>query len=209
MAGTVYSPQYRINLLTLFNEAYGDNPAKEKIRPLLSNENFKGSFGKKVISKIQERTLSGIDKNGKPFKGYSEAYMKSLVFKIYQKSSQVNMKLSGEMLASMKVADGDQRTYVLIEFIDDHNKNKAHGHITGRLGKSTMRDFFGLPKDEEIKLLKETVKAYQQDNLINLLDYANLEGIGLEVAVGSSTKKLAVGQNNFLDISTDDEEFFQ
>lgn len=209
MGKTVYSPQYRINLLSLFGEAFGENPAKEKIRPLLSNENFKAAFGKKVISKIQERSLSGIDKNGNPFPGYSEAYMKSLVFKIYQKSAQVNMKLTGEMLASMKVAEGDQRTFVLIEFIDDHNKNKAHGHITGRLGKSVVRDFFGLPREEEIKLLKETVKAYQSDNLINLLDYSTLDGLGLDVAVGGSSKKLAVGQNNFLDITTDDTEFFQ
>lgn len=202
---TVYSPQYRINLLEVFNAALGNSPARDNVRPLISREDFKSAFGKKVIDKIQERTLQGIDRNGNPFKGYSKEYAESLVFKIYAKSSKVNMKLTGEMLASMVVA-GMDRHYVTIEFIDDKNKNKAHGHVTGRLGKSVIRDFFGLPRAVEIELLKETIKNFQNENLLNLADYASLGNIN----IGVGKQKIAVGQDVIMSSSSiDEEEFFQ
>ncbi len=187
---TVYSPQYRLNLLELFNAALANSPARDNVRPLISQEDFKSAFGKKVIDKIQERTLQGIDRNGNPFKGYSKEYAQSLVFKIYAKTSKVNMKLTGEMLASMIVA-GTDRHYVTIEFIDDKNKNKAHGHVTGRLGKSVVRDFFGLPRAVEIELLKETLKNFQKENLLNLADYANFGSMD----IGFGKQKIAVGQD--------------
>lgn len=205
---TVYSPQYRINLLELFSVAYAENPARDIIRPLISQEAFKSAFGKKVIEKIQERTLQGIDRDGKPFAKYSDAYRNSLVFKIYHKTSQVNMKLSGEMLASMAVTGTDYRTYVTIEFVDNHNKNKAHGNITGRLGKTTVRDFFGLPKEVELELLKSTIKTFQNQTLLSLLDNADLGALGLNVGVGNAPlRRLAVGQNDFMsaDISSDED----
>lgn len=202
---TVYSPQYRINLLELFNTAYGENPARDIIRPLISTEKLKIDFAKRVIKKIQERTAEGIDKDGKPFKGYSKAYRESLAFKIYQKSTNVNMKLTGEMLSSMTVTGTDYRTYVTIEFLDDHNKNKAHGHITGKLGKSVVRDFFGLPKEVEVELLKSSIKTFQNENLMSLLDTIKLDEFS--IAIGS--KKIAVGQNTFQSALPSEEDILQ
>ena len=125
---------------------------------------FFARFGVKTIDKIFERTLSGLDYNGKPFPKYSEEYKKSLEFKIYGKSDKVNLLLSGEMLNSMtwlSRRNGDLKVYIL----GKHNNDKARGHHSGKYGKSKnikVRRFLGLSNSEENEILESSLREFRE-----------------------------------------------
>lgn len=113
-----------------------------------------------VIEKIRERSSDGIDKNGRSFPGYSQAYKKSLDFKIGGKSGSVNLELSGDMLGSIQLL-AHERGSILIGFENGTDENaKADGNIRGTYGNSKpipgkKRDFLGLPKSEIKKILAD------------------------------------------------------
>jgi predicted ATP-dependent Lon-type protease len=94
----------------------------------------------------------GIDKNDRQFVGYSKEYMDSLAFKIGRKTSQVNLKLSGDMLQSIEVIAAHDGA-IIIGFTDSAEIPKAHNHITG--DTLPKRDFLGLPKDELNAIINE------------------------------------------------------
>jgi hypothetical protein len=55
-----------------------------------------------IIDMIKDRTSRGLDNKGKAFKPYSMGYV------IYKKSDKVDLKLSGDMLNSMRsISSGD------------------------------------------------------------------------------------------------------
>lgn len=155
--------KYRIDLVSTFDKAFASKgPAiRSKLRPLISNYDVRREIGRQAVDRIIERTRSeNIDKNNKPFPGYSKGYTESLPFEIYGKGSQVDLTLTGEMLASM-VVKSDSRQYVDIVMADVANNDKAHGNITGSYGrtpkKSKARDFLGLPPDEENEIVRDVV----------------------------------------------------
>jgi hypothetical protein len=152
--------KYKIDLRSLMDRAFDNREKRDKLRSFLTNESFKRAFGFNIIDKIVERTQNkNIDKNNKNFKAYSKSYIKSDVFDIYGKSrSDINMTLTGDMLSSMDV-ESVSATAINIYFPDKENNDKAHGHINGiktKTGK-VVRDFFGLPEDEELKVFAKTI----------------------------------------------------
>ena len=179
--------KYTIDLRDVFNRAFSDKGVifRNKARPLISDMGIKRLYGIEVIDRIVERTEAGKDKNNEKFQAYSDAYKKSLEFKVYGKSSKVNLTLSGEMLTSMAPEEGSGQK-VVIEFVDDTNNDKAHGHIHGtkiKKGKNKgethlpKRDFFGLPKEEEEAILKKVIKESNRLKVIQSL--ADLAGQSL------------------------------
>lgn len=161
-----FNPQYRLDLISIYNRAYKsvDRELRDKLRATLRRGEFKALYSSLVIDEIQKRTQDKrIDKSNKPLGTYKSSYQSSLDFKIYKgKQSTVNLTLTGDMLSSMtpKKMTG---TEIVIEFIGDDNKNKAYGHISGFKGHPFIkgiqkRDFFGLPKDVEEKLMVEAIK---------------------------------------------------
>ena len=164
--------QLRINLQALVRVTYRDNKqAIRAISPIVKKRDVSKEFGERIIDEIVRRTTKeNVDKNGKEFEGYSKSYMKSKVFEIYGKrSGDVNLVLTEKMLSNMIVkfvGDG-----VAIEFANKSENNKAHGHIngiprkteSGRLTK-VRRNFFGVPEDVQIKILKKVVKDYQTNS---------------------------------------------
>lgn len=157
-----FNPKMKVNLLEVFNRNYSSKPyeVRKALREVIRRGTFKDDFGLKAIDVITERTLSGKDRYGDKFAPYSKSYKQSDVFEIYGKGSRVDLKLSGEMLASMEVRSaGDEIT---IKFVDALNAAKAHGHITGMSGRKggVVRDFFGLTVQEEDAIMKETMKEY-------------------------------------------------
>jgi len=165
--------KYEIDMVSVFDVALASKPraVREALRPILSKPAFKRMFGFNVINAIEKRTLKGIDKNNKRFPSpYSDQYIGSDEFKVYGKSAfKVNLRLSGEMLSSMKIGKGPVRKLKII-MADRHNNDKAHGHITGNIAKiksKAKRDFLGLPKDEEIKIMKKTLKQFNSDSIEN------------------------------------------
>jgi hypothetical protein len=162
-----YNPQYRINLVKVFNRSYGSESreVRDRLRGSLSNPQFRRQFSKAVIDRIVERTLTGVDKSGAEFKEYSSSYKASDTFQIYGKSSHVNLELTGEMLSSLKGVTKMQE--VVIELIGKNNKAKAHGHINGIKSKKygkVKRDFFGLPEEDLDAIMLESIEAFRSES---------------------------------------------
>lgn len=164
-----WNPKLRVNLLEVFNRNYASKPyeVRKVLREVIRRGDFQDDFGLRAIDVITDRTLEGKDRNGDRFSPYSKSYRASDVFEIYGKGSKVDLKLSGEMLASMQVKSaGDSIT---INFVDSLNAAKAHGHITGMNGRKggVVRDFFGLSTTEEDAIMVDLIKDYSSSNAAN------------------------------------------
>jgi hypothetical protein len=127
-----------IRLDDLFDSRVVDNPAA---REALAGE---------VIEAIRARA--------EDFGGtYSESYADSLAFKAFGKSkSDVNLTQTGAMLSSIDVIESD-RDRIVIGFNEELQSKKAHGHVTGAVGKK--RDFFRVTKAE----LNAIASRYEDD----------------------------------------------
>ena len=157
----------RINMLNIVKSISNDSQFLNAFIPFIRQEGLKQEFGARYIDKILERLDDGKGKEGK-FTGragkYSKQYIKSEAFRAYGKDPDtVNLKLSGSMRADISVVD-TYTTGVIIGFIDPEQEQKALGHIRGRR-KLPKRDFWGLPKQEEEKLMKEVIREFKDNNL--------------------------------------------
>lgn len=181
--------QYKIDLPTVFDRVYSSKGAEFRsiARPILQNADVKNSIGLRVIEKIINRTQNDfVDKKNKPFAEYSEKYKKSLIFKIYGKSDkEVNLTLTGEMLASMTPVAKSSGYQVIIEFVDSVNNDKAYYNIH-RDKKKPARDFFGLPQDEEESILKEVVDSALSDEALTSID-ALFNNASIDTQVGEQS----------------------
>jgi hypothetical protein len=167
-----YNPKYQVNLSKTFSRAFADKPSKvrDQLRPILSNGTFKATFGKMIVDKIIERTLSGVDRDNVKFAAYSKSYRDSDVFKIYNKSpGDVNLKLTGEMLASLVARPGSQ--ILSVELLGAENQAKAHGHVYGLGKKRVRRDFLGLPDKELEELMRQAVSIASNDAYQAAVEY--------------------------------------
>lgn len=123
-------------------------------------------LGDLIVEHIFDRTNRGLDKNGRPFPGYSNAYKQSLDFKNAGKSaSKIDLQLSGDMMAAIELLrhkNGELR----IGFERGTPENaKAEGNILGTYGrdkpiKGKKRDFLGI----ESKKLRELIDYVRQGN---------------------------------------------
>lgn len=158
-----YNPIFKINLIKVFNHTYGsvDPKLANSLRGVLKSAAFRDMFGKQVIDEIIKRTESGVDRYGVPFPAYSDAYKNSDVFKIYHKTSHVNLELTGEMMSSLKPVNLSDA--LSIEVIGENNQAKADGHINGLGPKKVKRDFLGLPDEEINKIMKNTVEKFKNE----------------------------------------------
>lgn len=162
-----YNLKLEFDVVDIFKSNNSNKNVFKSVSPILANPNFRQEYGRRLIDKIKERTQSGVNKNGRSFKQYSQSYKESLVYEIYGKTSQVNLTLTGEMLASMQVASTPSRK-VVINFASSEQEAKAHGHIFGGGYKRNLpvRDFFGLPKKDQYKILEETIKDFGSNTTI-------------------------------------------
>jgi len=147
-----------------------------------------------VIDKIVKRAKSGVDKNGRSFAGYSEAYKKSLNFKIAGKTAKVDLTLSGDMLDSLEIIENYGNGKVKIGYAPGNSEGgKAEGNILGTYGNPSpigpKRDFLGLPKNEidailskyppdtkkaETRALKRLLKEGESERLSGRIDVEDL-----------------------------------
>ena len=112
-----------------------------------------------MLERIEQKN-QGI--GGKKLKSpYAKSYEESQSFAAFGKSSSdINMKLSGDMIGSMDVLETGDTVKIGIQ--DSLQAAKAYGHITGFEGhpnedkmKKYQREFFGLSKKEQEAALKE------------------------------------------------------
>ena len=162
-----------VDLARIFNRVMTNKSpdVRRALRSKLTDVSVKRAFALNAIELITKRTLAGKDVNGECFAKYSKGYKESAEFKIYGKSAtKVNLKLTGEMLASM-VSKPKAGTSIVLEFIDADNNNKAHGHTFGGGVKNSLpiRDFFNLTSDEENDLLTDILKESSIEQDVNAL----------------------------------------
>lgn len=126
----------------------------------INDSTIKYAIAQSFINKIIDRTLENKDRFGKPFKKYSKSYINSLDFQSFGKSaSDVNLKLTGEMLDSIEVLSTIGSKLVI--GIKGDNAAKAYGHIKGMQGhptlegKTPIRDFFGVTENDVSEVKKE------------------------------------------------------
>lgn len=169
----------QFNLIDLLNSTEDSKKAKA-LTPFVRQEAVKQEFGNRVIDFIKDRTLGGRDKNDVRFTPYSKAYKQSRDFKIYGKSS-VNLKLTGEMQASMGVKSLDGAN-VQINFVSKEQDDKARGHINGS-GPLPVRDFWGIKKEDQVKILKSVIKDFNAREDADSL----LEVVSQLPAIGAAT----------------------
>lgn len=140
-----------------------------------SDEKLVTKIGQAIIDYMDERVEDGLGYGRKKLKSpYSVAYSESLNFKAAGKSkNKVNMKLSGDMMASIDILETDGAKITL--GIEGSEAPKAFNHQTG--DTVPKREFFGVTKDEikkyiidefkdEIKA-KKTTSSEEQQSLIN------------------------------------------
>ena len=117
-------------------------------------------MAEEIIEYIRKRTENSKDKYGINFTKYSSEYMDSLDFKIAGKTSKVNLKQTGDMLAAIQLLS-DKKGKLTIGFEKGTLENdKADGHITGNIG--VKRDFLGFSGSEENKKLKNIISKYKE-----------------------------------------------
>lgn len=152
--GRVRKLKLKFNLSELFGETIPDDAG------------LREAIGGAIIERIRERTQDGVDKNGRKFKKYSEAYKNSADFAAFGKNeNEVNMTLSGDMLGSLDIIEQTKQT-IAIGFADDDQNVKAFNHVTG--DTVPQRDFFGLPKKELMNIVEEfrpVVEDLKQERL--------------------------------------------
>lgn len=113
-----------------------------------------------LISIIEERTSRGygVTRSGNEvkLKKYSKEYVASDEFKAFGKSAdQVNMKLTGSMLASIDLISS-RADKIEIGITDETEAAKAYNHMTGDTVKP--RPFFGLTSKDLSKIKAEYKK---------------------------------------------------
>jgi hypothetical protein len=136
------------------------------------------AIGQKIIDYMEERVEDGMGYGRTKLKPpYSDAYENSLAFKAAGKSkNDVNMKLSGDMMASIDILDVNG-SKITIGIDDPDQVPKAFNHQTG--DTVPRRPFFGLTKAElkeyvinefkdEIKA-KRTTSSEEQSRLISAI----------------------------------------
>ena len=120
------------------------------------------AFAQALIDNMVDRTHAGRDVHGKLFPKYSKAYTESLAFKVFgKKAGQVNMTLTGDMLASIQPEINGKD--LKISVTGDFNNIKAFSHQTGYGGKA-KREFFGITDSELDKIKKNFLPDLTKDS---------------------------------------------
>jgi len=138
-------------------------PAKKQWKiPIQLSKQYSGkeleAIGSDIIDRIVTRTQNeNVDKNGKKFPKYSKSYSGSLDFKNSGKTNDVDLTLSGDMLATLKILD-IKKGQVIIGFEKGTENDKAEGNILGTYGSDKpnpkkARDFLGITEKEKEKIL--------------------------------------------------------
>ena len=109
------------------------------------DDGLKQAIGQAILDKIKDNAEKAKFLDGSSNKGYSEEYSKSDEGIIYgkKKGAKPTLRASGDMLESMGIDVTNNANFLVIEFSDSQESEKAHGHITGG-GNLPKRDFFGL-----------------------------------------------------------------
>lgn len=124
--------------------------------PTRFNATQREAIGLDIVSRIVERTESGLDINGNPFAPYKQSYKQTLDYQIgHAGSSTVNLTLSGEMLGSISIV-GHGPGFIKLGFDDSSAAQKAkwiQAPTGQKSGKQSPRKFLGINEKDLNKIL--------------------------------------------------------
>lgn len=120
----------------------------------------KEKIGRLIIARIIERTLAGRDVNNQPFASYDPKYKASLVFELAGKTDNVNLKLTNNMLNSLRLIDVKTPKYIVIG-IDNRTQPYAYNHNIG--DTLPKREFIGINKADLQQILDANPPQKQKD----------------------------------------------
>jgi hypothetical protein len=144
------NPRLKINL----KEIFGDN--------LPDSFRFRQAIGQAIIDKIKSRAQNNLSRTGSRFPNYSKEYSESMEFIAAGKSrDNPNLTLSGDMLGLLDITS-EGEGFIEIGWNDFLEAEKAHGHITGAVGRT--RDFLGLPNKEIEEIRKQFIDLIEESN---------------------------------------------
>lgn len=135
------NPRLIVDIPRIFGKPIIEDPLRQVI-------------GQSIIDRIVERAESAnfLRTRGDAFR-YTPEYVNSIEFRAFGKSQgRVNLTASGDMLRGMDIMDSRPRR-ITIGFPIELQGRKAHGHITGSVGK--QRDFFGLTDSDLMSIRRE------------------------------------------------------
>lgn len=184
------------NLQEILKETEKSKAKRRALSPFIKQDQIKREFGRRAIDAIQERTLAGRDKRNRPMKKYSKAYKESFVFKLHGKKDKPNLKLTGEMQAAMNVLKTTV-SGVTIGIPEGEQEQKARGHINGS-GHLPVRDFWGLSKADQNKILKSVIRDFNlREGATQLLDAIESLAIGVQTERGDDlVQDIVIGGND-------------
>lgn len=145
------NPRLTVRLDSIFGKEVSDDALREEI-------------GQAIIDRILLRTqeslfmeTGGRGKDGSGPLSYTKGYRSSFSFRVLKGSTRkVNLSATGDMLRAMDIIESEPDKLIL-GFDNIEDAEKAHGHITGSVGKT--RDFFGLPEVD----IDRIRKSFQSD----------------------------------------------
>lgn len=116
-----------------------------------------------IVERIYERTTKeNRSYKGRLFPKYSKGYKESLDYKVAGKTGEVDLQLSGDMLAAMRVLS-KSKSHITVGFDADTPENdRAEGNILGSYGgdpnPKKARNFLGVSQ-KELRALVRRVKS--------------------------------------------------
>ncbi len=127
------------------------------------------AIANELIKEIVKRTAKGIDETGSSFPKYSKQYMKSLDFNNAGKGRTVNLQLSGDMLAAIKLLDSERGRIKIGYDTGDSEAGRAEGNQIGSYGQSSgdsnkARPFIGFKGEEFERIKKFISKRFPLDD---------------------------------------------
>jgi hypothetical protein len=133
------------------------------------DDGLKQAIGQAILDQIKENAQSAKFLAGSTTKGYSKAYAESDNGIVYGKraGAKATLTASGDMLNSIEVDVGDNPNKLVLEFSDEEESAKAHGHVTGG-GYLPKRDFFGLDQADINKIRRQFDNAVSDALAIDL-----------------------------------------
>lgn len=136
-------PTLKINLKEIFGIDFSDRPA---LKASITQE-----FIDTIVSRTQEERKQW---TGTKMAGYSKEYAKTLEARATGKTAgqAANLTLTGSMLGTLDVVSETDNT-VTLGWTESEEAEKAHGHITGSVGK--VRDFFAVNSKEVDQIKRE------------------------------------------------------
>ena len=131
--------------------------------PIQLDQQARVDIGNRVVDFIRQRTEKGLDKNNRPFKGYSTSYIESLDFKNAGKSRTVDLQLSGDMLTDLDIISTTTPGFITIGYeAGTEENNRAAWQRNNTRPNFPKRDFLGIAQKD----LDRIVNRYLAENPI-------------------------------------------